>query len=92
MPDDHTTQHDEAPPAPTSSTISGPTRPRLRWFALLLATVLIVYLCWLMLAPFLDVLMWAVVLVVAFFPLHRRILKRVRSPGGSGPSPASSWS
>jgi len=83
MPDDHTTHHDEAPPAPTSSTISGPTRPRLRWFALLLATVLIVYLCWLMLAPFLDVLMWAVVLVVAFFPLHRRILKRVRSPGGS---------
>jgi predicted PurR-regulated permease PerM len=48
----------------------------MRWFALLLVTTLVVYLCWLMLEPFVDVLMWALVLVVAFYPVHRRILKR----------------
>jgi predicted PurR-regulated permease PerM len=55
----------------------------MRWFALLAVTSLILYLCWLMLEPFIDVLMWAVVLVVTFFPLHRRILRRIGSPSGS---------
>jgi predicted PurR-regulated permease PerM len=52
----------------------------MRWFALLAVTALILYLCWLMLEPFVDVLMWAVVLVVTFFPLHRRILRRTGAP------------
>lgn len=59
------------------------TKPVTRWVALLVVTALVAYLCWLMLAPFVDVLMWAVVLVVAFYPVHRRVLAKVRSPGGA---------
>ena len=37
------------------------------------------YLCWRMVQPFLDVILWAVVLAVVFFPLHRRIRSRLAS-------------
>src|SRR3712207_8499200 len=55
----------------------------LRWIGLLLATFVALYLCWLMLYPFVEVVLWAVVLVIVFFPVHRRILARVGSPGWS---------
>src|SRR5215208_3393145 len=35
------------------------------------------YLCWLMLQPFLNVLLWASVLAVVFYPMHRRIRTRL---------------
>jgi predicted PurR-regulated permease PerM len=71
-------------PSPVAPGIaSGWTRPNTRWLVLLLATTLIVYLCWLILEPFVDVLMWAIVLVVAFYPVHRRILNRIGSRGWS---------
>jgi predicted PurR-regulated permease PerM len=38
------------------------------------------YLCWLMLQPFVGVLMWAVVLVVVFYPAHRRLEAWTGSP------------
>src|SRR4029079_10971755 len=38
------------------------------------------YVCWLMIQPFVNVLMWAAVLSVVFFPLHRRILDRTGKP------------
>ncbi|MCY1071341.1 AI-2E family transporter [Nannocystis sp. RBIL2] len=48
---------------------------------ILLATVVgAFYLCWLMLEPFVDVLLWAGVLTLTFEPVHRRILARVRRP------------
>lgn len=50
-----------------------------RWLALVLALLAAVYLCWLMLQPFIDVLLWAVVLVAVFMPVHRRLLNRVGS-------------
>jgi predicted PurR-regulated permease PerM len=50
---------------------------------LVVATVVALYLCWRMLQPFVEVVLWAVVLVIVFFPVHRRILKRVGSPGWS---------
>ncbi len=53
----------------------------VRWIALLAATVLALYVCWKMLEPFIDVLLWAVVLVIVFYPVHKRILKRVKNPG-----------
>src|SRR5687768_13865506 len=59
-------------------------RPRhlqVRWLALLAASVFALYLCWKMLEPFIEVLLWAVVLVIVFYPVHRRILKRVKKPG-----------
>jgi predicted PurR-regulated permease PerM len=55
----------------------------LRWIGLMVATVVALYLCWKMLQPFIEVVLWAVVLVIVFFPIHRRIQARVGSPGWS---------
>jgi predicted PurR-regulated permease PerM len=44
---------------------------------------LALYLCWLMLQPFINVVLWAAVLGVVFVPMHRRILQRVGSPSGA---------
>ncbi|HEX6186682.1 MAG TPA: hypothetical protein VFZ40_01270, partial [Pyrinomonadaceae bacterium] len=52
-----------------------------RWLALLVATALAIYLCWLMLRPFVDVLLWAAVLVIVFYPVHQRLTKRLGRPG-----------
>jgi predicted PurR-regulated permease PerM len=54
---------------------------QLRWIALLAVSLLAVYLCWLMLVPFVQVLLWAVVLVIVFYPIHKRIEGRLGSPG-----------
>ena len=54
-----------------------------RWLALLTVTAVALYLCWLMLQPFLDVLLWALVLVIIFHPVHKRILARTKSPSWS---------
>ncbi|MGE3510061.1 MAG: AI-2E family transporter [Vicinamibacterales bacterium] len=51
-----------------------------RWLALVLALMAALYVCWLMLQPFLDVLLWALVLVAVFMPIHRRLLERVQRP------------
>jgi predicted PurR-regulated permease PerM len=55
----------------------------LRWVGLLVATAVALYLCWKMLQPFIEVVLWAVVLVIVFFPVHRRIQARVGSPSWS---------
>jgi predicted PurR-regulated permease PerM len=47
------------------------------------ATGIALYLCWKMLEPFVAVLAWATVLVVAFYPVHRRLLARTKRPGTS---------
>jgi predicted PurR-regulated permease PerM len=50
-------------------------------FVALVAVLLIaLYVCWLMFQPFLDVLMWAGVLAVVFYPMHRRIRAETRRP------------
>jgi predicted PurR-regulated permease PerM len=54
-----------------------------RWVGLLAATFIALYLCWAMLQPFIEVLLWAVVLVIVFMPVHRRVVARVGSPGWS---------
>jgi len=53
----------------------------VRWVGLLAATVIALYLCWKMLEPFIEVLLWAVVLVIVFMPVHMRVRARVGSPG-----------
>jgi len=53
----------------------------VRWVGLLAAALIALYLCWLMLQPFIEVLLWAVVLVIVFMPVHRRVRARVGSPG-----------
>jgi predicted PurR-regulated permease PerM len=45
--------------------------------AVLLAAL---YVCWIMFQPFFNVLLWAGVLSVVFYPLHRRIRQRIGKP------------
>ena len=52
-----------------------------RWAAVLGLTAIALYLCWLLLRPFFDVLGWAAVLVIVFYPLHHRLAARIRRPG-----------
>ena len=54
---------------------------QIRWAAILALTAMAVYVCWLMLRPFIDVLGWAAVLVIVFYPVHRRLAARIRRPG-----------
>jgi predicted PurR-regulated permease PerM len=60
-----------------------PRGRQVRWLGLLAATAVALYLCWSMLQPFIEVVLWAVVLVIVFFPVHRRIRARLGSPGWS---------
>ena len=53
---------------------------QIRWWALLIVTAIALYLCWLMIKPFLGVLMWAAVLVIVFYPVHRRLVQRTNRP------------
>jgi len=48
--------------------------------ALLVVLVIALYVCWLMIQPFFNVLMWAAVLAMVFYPLHRRIRAEMRKP------------
>jgi predicted PurR-regulated permease PerM len=52
----------------------------VRWWVLLLVTAVLLYLCWRMVQPFLNVILWATVLVILFYPVHRRLLGRIKSP------------
>lgn len=70
----------ESHPAPPTESSDPWSQPRTRWIALAVVTAIVAYLCWLVIAPFVDVLLWSVVLVVGFYPLHRRLLARFRSP------------
>lgn len=52
-----------------------------RWLAVLVATAIALYLCWLMLRPFLGVLAWAIVLVIVFYPVHKQLGNRIERRG-----------
>ena len=52
-----------------------------RWIAVLAATGIALYLCWLMLRPFITVLEWAAVLVIVFYPVHKRLANKVKRRG-----------
>lgn len=53
---------------------------QVRWWVLLFVTVIALYLCWLMVQPFIGVLAWATVLVIVFYPIHRRLVQRTKRP------------
>lgn len=56
-----------------------PERKRqVRWIALIAVTVIALYLCWLMVKPFVGVLGWATVLVICFYPVHKLIDQRLK--------------
>lgn len=70
-----------APPQPERPGRShGLRRFRARWFALFAIVLIALYLCWLMLQPFIEVLLWAIVLVIVFYPMHRRLLAKLKRP------------
>lgn len=52
-----------------------------RWLAVLAATGIALYLCWLMLRPLITVLEWAAVLVIVFYPVHKRLAKKIKRRG-----------
>lgn len=54
-----------------------------RWIALMVATAIAIYLCWLMLQPLIAVLAWAAVLVILFYPIHKRLVARTKRPATS---------
>jgi predicted PurR-regulated permease PerM len=53
---------------------------RARWLALLAATGIAALLCWRMMQPFVEVIAWAAVLAIVFFPAYRGIRTWVRRP------------
>jgi len=55
-------------------------RDQARWLILLGSMIGALYVCWLMLVPFVNVLMWAGVLTLSFAPVNRRILARTGKP------------
>lgn len=55
-------------------------REQARWLILLASMAGALYLCWLMLEPFVSVLVWAAVLALTFAPVHAWILRRTRKP------------
>lgn len=55
------------------------TRLNTRWIALLAVSAIVFYLCWLMIQPFVDVLLWAAVLAMVAYPLCRRLRARGNS-------------
>lgn len=52
-----------------------------RWLGVLAATAIALYVCWLLVRPFLGVVAWAVVLVIVFYPVHSRLAQRIKRPG-----------
>ena len=52
-----------------------------RWIGVLAVTAIALYVCWLMVKPFLAVVAWAVVLVIVFYPVHRRLATRITRRG-----------
>src|SRR4051794_9632648 len=62
----------------TTATTSG-TRLNTRWLALVAATCIVLYLCWLLLEPFVDVLLWGAVLAFVARPVDRRLRGRGHS-------------
>ena len=52
----------------------------VRWWLLLLVTAICLYLCWRMIQPFVGVIAWATVLVIVFYPVHKRLAKRIGRP------------
>ena len=55
-------------------------KKQTRWWLLLLVTTIALYLCWLMVKPFAAVLAWATVLVIVFYPVHQRLVRKTKRP------------
>ncbi len=72
----HTRQNSAAPERESSR----PNADQIRFFIMVLATAIGVYLCYLLTVPFLAALTWAIVLSVTFSHAHHKIEMRVKHP------------
>lgn len=52
----------------------------VRWWLLLFVTAISLYLCWRLIQPFLGVVAWATVLVIVFYPVHKRLVRKIKRP------------
>lgn len=68
----------EPGPEPAPANHEWGSRRQVRTLALLVATVLGIYLCYRMAAPFLPALAWATAFAVLFAPLQRWLERRIR--------------
>lgn len=57
------------------------TRERATALALVAATTIALYICYLIMRPFLPVLVWALALAVVALPLHNFVLRHIRREG-----------
>jgi predicted PurR-regulated permease PerM len=57
------------------------TRERATALALIMATAIAIYLCYLIMRPFLSVLVWALALAVVALPLHKFVSRYIRKDG-----------
>ena len=51
-----------------------------RWIALLAVTAAVLHLCWLVIHPLIEVILWAAVLAIAAHPVHLALRARGHSP------------
>ena len=51
-----------------------------QWIGLMAATAIALFLCWHMVQPFIEVIVWGSILVVLFAPAHAWLLARTRRP------------
>ncbi len=55
-------------------------RKKLAQFILLMfITGLLLYLCWLMVAPFISIILWSAILVIIFHPLYKKLLLKTKN-------------
>ncbi len=54
------------------------TQRALKWTIFLGATAVVVYLCLLVLGPFLNVIAWSSVLAITFYPVHQQLVRKTR--------------
>ena len=67
------------PPAEPAGATAGYSRERIGYAVLLLVTCIGVYLCWLLAKPFLTAITWALAWAVVGHPLHRYLLRFLKS-------------
>lgn len=52
-------------------------RKQMSEFVLMMfITGLLLYICWLMLAPFISILLWSVIIVIIFYPLYKKLFTK----------------
>jgi predicted PurR-regulated permease PerM len=68
-----------APTTPSTRDFDAWAHHATRWLAFLAFTAIVFYICWLILQPFINVILWAVVLVIVFRPIDRWLTRRIHS-------------